>query len=374
LLNNLADSGSGGGSRGGGRGDGGRSAGRGDDARGGRSAGRGEAAGRGTGLGEGGVHGRDPRHSTAPRALVLASAVLFGTTGTAQALGPDGLSPLGVGAARIVVGALLLVVAARVLAPKPAAGATAAAATTAAGRPWSRAAVALGGAGVAGYQLSFFAAVHDTGVALGTVVALGSAPVFAGLLARVTSHARLDARWAICTALATAGVAVLVASGRAAHVSVPGVALALGAGGSYAVYTVSAKRLLDDSRPPEAVMARLFGVGALLLLPVLPAVGLHEIASGDALLLALYLGAVPTALAYVLFARGLRSLPAADVATLTLAEPLTAAALGTIVLGERLAAGAAVGAALVLAGLGALAMRPAKRSAPSLPAAREPPL
>jgi DME family drug/metabolite transporter len=229
--------------------------------------------------------------------------------------------------------------------------------------------VALGGLGVAGYQLSFFAAVNDTGVAIGTVVALGSAPVFTGLISRATAGIRLDGRWAACTALATAGVVVLVAGGREATVSVPGIALALGAGLSYAVYTVAAKRLLEVGHPPEAVMARSFGTGALLLLPVLAA-GAGDIATPGGVLLALYLGAVPTALAYVLFARGLRHLPAAEVSTLTLAEPLTAAALGVVVLGERLTPVSVAGAALVLAGLAALALR----GAPLSPiAAREEP-
>jgi DME family drug/metabolite transporter len=71
--------------------------------------------------------------------------------------------------------------------------------------------------------------------------------------------------------------------------------------------------------------------------------------------MALWLGVVPTALAYLLFARGLRRLPAAEVATLTLAEPVTAAALGAVVLGERPGAVAVAGIALILAGLAVLA-------------------
>jgi DME family drug/metabolite transporter len=294
--------------------------------------------------------------SSQARMFVLGAAVLFGTTGTARALGPD-ISPLGVGAGRIAVGAALLALFARLLARR------------ARRRPlntrlrWSRTPIVLGGLGVAGYQLSFFAAVADTGVAVGTVVALGSAPVFAGLLSRLTGGPRLDARWGACTALATAGVALLVASGASATVSPAGVALALGAGVGYATYTVSAKRLLDHGHAPEAVMARTFGTGALILLPVLPLTGFAAFASPDAAALALYLGAVPTALAYVLFARGLRVLPTAEVATLTLAEPLTAAALGTIVLGERLSPAAAVGAGMVMAGLAALAARPRRATA-----------
>ena len=49
------------------------------------------------------------------RVHVLTAAVLFGTTGTAQALGPD-IEPLAVGTARIVVGAALLALVASVAA------------------------------------------------------------------------------------------------------------------------------------------------------------------------------------------------------------------------------------------------------------------
>jgi DME family drug/metabolite transporter len=269
--------------------------------------------------------------------------VLFGTTGTAQALGPDA-SPLAVGSARIAVGAVLLGVAAALVRG------------AAAGR-WSRGALAAAAVGIAGYQLCFFAAVSDTGVAVGTVVALGSAPAMSGLLSR-----QVDGRWAACTALATVGVVLLVLSGSDAHVSVPGVLLALGAGVSYATYTVASKRLLDQGHAPEAVMARGFGLAAVLLLPLLVVKG-GDVASVDGVALALYLGAIPTALAYVLFARGLKFLSPGETATLTLAEPLTAAALGVLVLDERPGGLAIVGAALVLAGLAALAMpgRTAKR-------------
>jgi DME family drug/metabolite transporter len=286
-----------------------------------------------------------------PRLLVLAAAVLFGTTGTAQALGPDA-SPLAVGAARIAVGAVLLAGAAWFV-------------REAAGRAWSRGALAATALGIAGYQLFFFAAVADTGVAVGAIVALGSAPAMAGLLARVVDGTPLDARWAACTALATVGVLLLVLSGAQAEVSAPGVLLALGAGGSYAAYTVSSKRLLAAGHPPEAVMARGFGLAAIALLPLLAVKG-GDVWSAEGVALALYLGAIPTALAYVLFARGLRFLTPGETATLTLAEPLTAAVLGTVVLSERPGALAVVGAVLVLLGLAALAAPSRSRRGPLL--------
>jgi drug/metabolite transporter, DME family len=287
-----------------------------------------------------------------PRIAVLAAAVCFGTTGTAQALGPS-LEPAAVGAGRIVVGGALLVLVAALMAGR-----------LAAPRRGERGVVLAAGACVAVYQLTFFAAVADTGVAVGTVVAIGSAPAFAGLLGRVVNGEALDRGWAGATALACAGVVLLVLAGsEGTEVSAPGVALALLAGAGYAAYAVSSKRLLDGGREPEWTMAAVFGTGAVLVLPVLAIVPAGGLLTLDGAALIVYLGAIPTALAYVLFARGLRRIGTGETATLTLAEPLTAAALGVAVLGERPGAAAVAGAALVLAGLGLLALRPTRATA-----------
>ncbi len=286
------------------------------------------------------------------RLAVLFAAVCFGTTGTAQALGPDATDPLAVGAARILVGAALLV-------------AVAARSLPAAGGPWAPRPLLAAGVGVAAYQLAFFTAVEDTGVAVGTVVAIGSGPAFAGLLGRAVGGEALTGRWALATGLACAGVALLVGSGQAADVSAPGIGLALVAGASYATYTVAAKALLTAGHAPEAVMARAFALGAILLLPVLFATGGGGLESAGGLALVLFLGAVPTALAYVLFARGLRHLSSGETATLTLAEPLTATLLGIVVLGERPTGLMAAGAALVLGGLLVLAARGPRAPVPT---------
>ena len=287
------------------------------------------------------------RPARGPERLVLLSAVLFGTTGTAQALGPDGTSPLTVGAARIAIGGALLVaiaLARRALRD---------------GTRWSRLPALAGAMGVAAYQLSFFAAVDATGVAIGTVVALGSGPAFAGLLGLALRGERPTGRWAVATALAIAGAAILVlAGGDAADVDPVGVLLALVAGASYGLYTVTSKTLLDGGHSPEGVMGVAFGTGAVLLAPALIVGDSGWVATPGGAALAVYLGIVPTAVAYVLFARGLERLPAASVATLTLAEPLTAAALGVVALGERPGPVAGAGALLVLSGLVVLAARP----------------
>ncbi|MEW5987348.1 MAG: EamA family transporter, partial [Chloroflexota bacterium] len=137
--------------------------------------------------------------------------------------------------------------------------------------------------------------------------------------------------------------------GRLSSVLV-GVLLALGAGASYAVYTVASKELLDG-RSPEAVVAVVFGLGALLLSPVLFMADLDWLVSGRGLAVALHLGILTVAVAYLLFARGLAQVRVATATTLTLAEPLTAATLGVVVLGERLGAAGWLGAGLLLGGL-----------------------
>src|SRR4051812_40634573 len=212
------------------------------------------------------------------RFQVLLAALCFGTTGTSQALGPGGLSPAGVGAARILIGGALLVLVGRAglrrLSPRP---------------------LLVAAAGVATYQLCFFAAVADTGVAVGTIVALGSAPAPAGALEWALERRAPSRGWAAATALACAGVAMLALAGADAAVSLPGVLLALGAGGSYAAYTLAAKRLLQAGHAPETVMAGAFGLGAVLLLPVLLGTGAGWLAHPGGAALALWLGVIPTA-------------------------------------------------------------------------------
>lgn len=290
------------------------------------------------------------------RLQVVLAAVCFGTTGTAQALlRPEGVGPVPVGAARIVLGGALLVIVA-VLAARRVRGRVV---PTEVIRPLGGMAraglVAVAGAGVALYQVAFFAAADLTGVAVGAVVAIGSGPAFAGALDRVVNGTRLSARWVVATALAVLGAALLgLGGGSGATVDPVGVLLALASGGGYATYTVIARRLIEAGATPDHVMAQTFGTGALLLVPVLLLAGAGWIASAAGLGLILWLAVVTTTLAYALFARGLRVLGAGETATLTLAEPLTATLLGLVVLGERPGAIGAVGAALVLAGLGTL--------------------
>ena len=283
---------------------------------------------------------------------VLAAAVLWGTTGAAAHYAPDEASPLSIGAARIVGGGLLLVLlAARGRAqPSPAV-------PGAIGGRARAALLALGTAAVAGYQLCFFSAVDRTGVAVGTVVAIGSAPVLTGVLARALLGTGLSARWWAATALAIGGAGVLVEGGADGAVDTAGVALALGAGLAYACYALAASTLIRRGADSTRVMAAMFGGAGALLIPVLLGGDPGWLLGWRGALVAAWLALAATAAAYVLYGRGLRTTPPATAATLSLAEPAVAAGLGLTVLGEPASWATAVGLALIGAGLTVLTVR-----------------
>lgn len=293
-------------------------------------------------------------------ALVLAS-LLWGTTGTAASFLPDAVSPLAIGAATMGLGgALLFAVSATrslaVLVDPPA-------------RRWAL----VGACGVVSYLLAFYAAMDSAGVAVGNVVSLGSAPVFAALLEYGIDRRRLTARWATATALAVAGVAVLgftgvahAGSGAGSGAGVPlgGVALGLAAGLSYALYTYASGRVIQRGHGSSAVMGAIFGAGSVPLLVLLVLVGAPLLVGPSSAGLAAYLAIGPMFLAYLLFGRGLRSVSASTATTVTLLEPLVATALAVWIVGERLAPPAWAGIAAILIGVAVLVVRRAPERSP----------
>jgi drug/metabolite transporter, DME family len=288
-----------------------------------------------------------------PRLLVLAGAVLWGTTGTTQALGAPGAVPTTVGAVRLVAGAIVLVAITAALGRLDGLKALL--------RPDLRRSAIVAVIAIAAYQLTFFEGVARTGVAVGTIVGIGSAPVFTGLIELVVRRVRPEGVWYASTALAVGGSALLALTGGEQTVIDPlGVLLALGAGASYAAYTVASKTLLDAGLGPIEVMAGTFAGGVLLLAPLLLDGDLSWALEPRGAAAVAWLGIGTVGLAYTLYGRGLARLPAASVATLTLGEPVTAGLLGWVLLGERLGAAGLVGVGLVVAGLAVLALGPSR--------------
>ncbi|MDT0329603.1 EamA family transporter [Nocardiopsis lambiniae] len=276
---------------------------------------------------------------------ILAAAVLWGTTGTAASLGPAQAPAAAVGATGLVLGGFLLFLTGR--------------------GSWSlitrsdratRRLLAAGAVAVAGYPLTFYPAVAEAGVAVATVITLGSSPVFSGLLAWWADRRRPDVRWAVATAAAVIGCAVLVlgSEGGADPVRPLGVLAALTAGFSYSAYALIAERLIRGGHGSSPVMGALFLGGGLVALPIVLALGTGWLATASGAAVALYLAVFTVFCAYRLFGRGLRHTPAVVATTLTLAEPAVAALLGVLVLHERLATVSWIGLGVLVVGLAVL--------------------
>ena len=277
-------------------------------------------------------------------ALVLAAAMLWGTTGTAQSLAPPQLSSLWVGALRLAVAAAFFLPWLgwqQRQAGRPAGDA--------ASLPWRG--IVAAAACMTAYNLAFFAGVRSAGVAVGTAIALGSGPVWAGLLQALLRGHRPGAGWWLGTVLAIAGVGLLVVGpGAAAAPALGGVLLCLTAGLSYAVYTLVIQGLVQRAAA-GTVTAAVFVVAALQALPLAAAMaGLPRIGWTD-LAVVVWLGVMSTGLAYLLYGHALRHVAGATAVSLALAEPVTAFVLAVAVVGERPPLAAYAGLGTVLLGL-----------------------
>jgi DME family drug/metabolite transporter len=276
------------------------------------------------------------------RYLVVLAAVCFATTGTAQQLGPDSSSPLGVAAIRFFIGSIVLFIIAFLRPSRNPISQHQPLAT------WVWVATAFG---QALYGAAFFSAVRSTGVAVGTVVALGSAPLITGAITAISSRKAPSRSWLGTTTFAIIGMSLIVVSGKESQVTVSGVVLALCAGFGYAIFALGSKTILSSGVSGELAMARVFGIASVMLAPTLFFVNLKWLASGDAIVMVFWLGIVTLALAYWSYATGLRHLEPSQTTLITLLEPVVATVLGVVVLSERPSTVAWLGVLIVIASL-----------------------
>ncbi|MFE3454346.1 DMT family transporter [Nonomuraea sp. NPDC059194] len=253
---------------------------------------------------------------------VSVAAAAWGTGGAAGSLlfQSAGLGPVGVSLWRYLLGAVFLLTLVR-------------------RRPRLDSRILLVGVGMAVYQTAYFGAISLSGVAVATVVTMGATPVFTALGGRLFLGERLDRVGAVCVSAALAGLILLTAAGAVPaegtleEGTLAGIGLGLVSAAGYAAVTLHSRRHHDD---PYGTAVGGFAVGALCLAPfalvdgVLPHITLPTVG------LLVYLGAVPTALAYGLYFRSLSALKATTVSVISLGEAVGAAALGVLVFGERL--------------------------------------
>jgi len=282
--------------------------------------------------------------------LVVLAAVCWGTAGFSGRIVAEraGLGPLDIAWHRMAIGAAVMLIGTafsrRRTAPKVAV------------TRGTAVRLFVVGAGLGAYQLAYFAAVSLAGVSISTLVALGLAPLLIAVGGTVLGHGRPERATIVALVVALVGLVLLVGVSAQADTGTTvllGALLAVGSALGYALVTLAGGGI------PAGIPVTLAGFvgGALLLTPVALIAGLHFTTDPVSLALLLYLGAVPSALAYTFFFTGLRSVPGAVASIVTLMEPLTATALSTAFLGERLAPVALAGGLLVLAAVAGLYLR-----------------
>ncbi len=282
--------------------------------------------------------------------LITFAAVLWGTTGVAVILLSDltTLTPTTIGFYRLALAAVALAAVCRV---DRLVGLFRQAPGT----------VLATGVLLGVYQALYFVAVDAAGVSVATVVSLGIAPVVTTVWEAVRGRVRPGVGTVATVAGALLGLVLISLSAGEPTQAAPrplfGLLAAVGSGLGYAVSALLSRNLAQRGDARTLTTATC-AVGALTLLPIAVADGpAFPVHAGTAGLLA-YLGVVATALAYVLFYAGLRTVPGSVAAVLTLLEPLTAALLAVLILAEPLPALTVAGGLLLLSAVAALYLRP----------------
>ena len=273
---------------------------------------------------------------------ILGAATLFGTTGTVLANGPLGVDPVSAGVVRLLVGGAGLAIFSyrhfrQVL-----------------GQFWL---TGLGAVGVGAYQLCFFYSTRHAGVAVATVITIGSSPLFARLIGALRHRPPPHRLWYLAALILSVGLAFLSSAQDAdSQVELVGVISALVAGLSYAIYTECAAVLIDQKLDSTAVMGVLFFSAGILTSPFLLFRPVSWIATQRGVVMIVYLGIVTLSLAYVAFGKGLKKLVPTTVVMLTLLEPVVATLLAYFVLHEKVSGPTWFGTVLVLVGLPIIAI------------------
>jgi DME family drug/metabolite transporter len=225
------------------------------------------------------------------------------------------------------------------------------------------AAVALGSLA---FQLLYFLAVRDVGVAVATLIALGLAPVAITAAESLSARTRPATRTLLVLLLALTGLVLVTAVGSSSLLVAPrpllGVIEAILSGLMYAASTSWSAPLSNRLEPISIIFATTVA-GIVVLLPVVAFAGWHVPQTSAAVSGTIWLGLVTTVIAYGLFYSGLRSTPGSIAMIVTLLEPVVAVFLAALFLHEPLTIANVVGGTLLLAAVVALYLKPRARSA-----------
>lgn len=274
---------------------------------------------------------------------VACAAVLWGTAGTAQTFLDAGeLSPLWVAALRLFFAACLFL---------PLLTYREGCRALSIPKDGSLRLILACGVAMAAYNLLFFAAMRAAGVAVGTAIVIGSAPVWATAIECMRGGARPAPGRLFGLSITIAGGVLMATAGREDFsVSLSALGVCLSAGLAYASFTVMTKELVGSLSPIRAT-ALSFTLAMFLAFAVAFAASPLPVLTLKGIGVTLYLGLLTTGAAYLLFSSGLRHLKASTGVALSLLEPVTAFLLAVTVAGEAVTFSAVVALILLLGGL-----------------------
>lgn len=261
-------------------------------------------------------------------AIVLAS-ILWGTTGTVATFAPS-LSSLFIGAVAMGIGGILQCVLAipQIIKERDL-------------LIQHISFLIVGAVAVMIYPLAFYSSMRLSGVTIGTVVSIGSAPILSAIIEYVKGDFRLTRRWFIGAMFGILGMILLSFSENHSitiennHI-IFGILLGLIAGFTYALYSWSARQLMLKTISTTSAMGATFGCGGILLIPVMVLTGSGLFDSLTNISVCVYMALIPMFLGYLCYGFGLSKISASTATTITLLEPVIAAVLAILVVGERL--------------------------------------
>jgi drug/metabolite transporter (DMT)-like permease len=224
--------------------------------------------------------------------------------------------------------------------------------------------VVFGIAGLAFVQWLYFLAIHRLAIGIALLIEY-LAPLLVALWARFAYGEHVRRRVWLALAFALAGVLLIVDVGGGVSISTSGVLFALAAALSYAIYVLIAERAIGGR---DAVSLLFFGflIASVFWAVIAPwwsfpgrSVSAHVSLLGHldshhlpVWALMAWMIVLGTIVPFFLLVSALRHLSATRVAIVAMLEPVTAALVAWLWLGERLGALQLVGAAIVLAAIG----------------------
>jgi DME family drug/metabolite transporter len=286
-------------------------------------------------------HSRDSSHLVGRSvSLSLLGNGLAGTAGTVAAIYAINTPSPVIGFVRLSIGAITLLILAPFLGGK----------LSQLPRLITRPGVWIMGASSASYQVFFFASVDRTGVATAALITVGCIPVSAGIVGWIFLRERPTKIWYISTAIAISGL-VVASLGELQTNDATGLIFAVIAGSGIGAYINAAKIEVRAGGHSTQLPGMAFLLGSIGLFFVVRSDLLQVEWTTQTILLAVYLGAVTMGIANGIQMLGLRGISPGVASTMMLADPVTAAVLGVVVLGEAVTLTGTVGLILVVIGL-----------------------